>query len=99
RNIASDTAGSTVANIKGNASLVSFGREGLGLEFRIGYYRNSIAGLDTGAPVYSVMATEDNTTVTLPATSITLNKGQSYLFKAPIGSLVTADKNVVMNTG
>ena len=99
RNIASDTAGSTVANIKGNASLVSFGREGLGIEFRIGYYRTSVQGLDTGAPIYSVMATEDNTTVTLPATIITLDRGQSYLFNAPIGSLVTADKRVVMNTG
>lgn len=99
RNIASDVAGSTVANIKGNASLVSFGDEGQGIEFRVGYYRTSIQGLDTGAPVYSVMATEDNTTVTLPALIITLNKGQSYLFKAPIGALVTADKKVVMNTG
>lgn len=99
RNIASDTAGSTVANIKGNASLVSFGREGLGLEFRVGYYRRSTQGLNTGAPVYSVMATEDNTTVNLPLVTITLNKGQSYLFKAPIGYLVSADKKVVMNTG
>ena len=99
RNIASDTAGSSVANIKGNASLVSFGREGLGIEFRVGYYRNSVQGLDTGAPIYSVMATEDNTTVNLPAATITLNKGQSYLFNAPIGALVTADKKVVMNTG
>lgn len=99
RNIASDTAGSTVANIKGNASLVSFGREGLGIEFRVGYYRTSVQGLDTGSPVYSVMATEDNTTVTLPAATITLDRGQSYLFNAPIGSLVSADKRVVMNTG
>lgn len=99
RNIASDTGGSTVANIKGNASLVSFGREGLGFEFRVGYYRTSVQGLDTGAPVYSVMASEDNTTVNLPAIIITLNKGQSYLFNAPIGALITADKKVVMNTG
>lgn len=99
RNIASDTAGSNVANIKGNASLVSFGSEGLGLEFRVGYYRNSVAGLNMGAPIYSVMATEDATTVTLPAGTVSLDKGQSYLFTAPIGSLVSADKFIVMNTG
>lgn len=99
RNIASDTFGSSTANIKGNASLVSFGTEGMGLEFRVGYYRVSTAGLDTGGPIYSVMATEDATTVDLPTLSITLDKGQSYLFKAPMGSLVTADKLVVMNTG
>lgn len=99
RNIASDAVGSTVANIKGNASLVSFGSEGLGLEFRVGYYRNSVQGLNMGAPVYSVMATEDNTLVYLPASTISLNKGQSYLFNAPMGSLITADKPIVMNTG
>lgn len=99
RNIASDTPGSTVANIKGNASLVSFGAEGLGTEFRIGYYRASVLGINMGAPVYSIMATEDNTSVSLPNINITLNKGQSYLFNEQLGALITADKLVVMNTG
>ena len=99
RNIASDTSGSTVANIKGNASLVSFGAEGLGQEFRIGYYRSSIQGLDGGGPIYSVMATEDGTSVTLPTQTINLNQGQSYLFTAPMGSLVTSNKPIVMNVG
>lgn len=105
RNIASDVAGSTISNIKGNASLVSFGGEGLGLDFLVGYYRTSSVGLampgvsSTSAPVYSIMATEDTTTVTLPTGNITLNEGESYLFTAPLGSLITADKLVVMNTG
>lgn len=102
RNIASDAAGSTTANIKGNASLVSFGDEGRGYEFRVGYYRTSTAGLISNAPVYSVMATEDNTEVNIPSVpnlTITLNEGESRLFTAPIGALLTADKPVVMNTG
>src|SRR5690606_13502908 len=71
RNIASDAVSSTIYNIKGNASLVSFGSEGLGLEFLVGYYRTSTIGLaipssGVAAPVYSVMAIEDNTTVSLP---------------------------------
>ena len=98
RNIASDAPGSAVTNIKGNASLVSFGKESLGLAFRVGYYRPSTTGLIDGAPIYSVMATEDNTTVNLPLQTIMLGKGQSYLFKANIGDLVTSDKLVVMNT-
>lgn len=105
RNIASDATGSTISNIKGNASLVSFGNEGLGLEFLVGYYRTSTVGLampsfsDPSSAVYSVMATEDNTTIVLPNGDIVLNQGESYLFSAPIGSLITADKLVVMNTG
>ena len=103
RNIASDAPGSTINNIKGNASLVSFGNEGLGLEFRVGYYRVSTQGLAVPSgnnnPVYSIMATVDHTTVNLPTETITLNEGESYLFTAPIGSLVTASQLVVMNTG
>lgn len=99
RNIDSDLGANSASLIKGNASLVSFGAEGMGLNFRVGYYRSSTAGLDSGGPVYSVMATEDNTNVTLPSTTIILNKGQSYLFTAPIGALVSADKVVVMNVG
>lgn len=104
RNIASDSWGTSANNIKGNASLVSFGNEGLGTDFLVGYYRTSTQGLfipDTGnqSAVYSVMATEDDTTVALLTQDITLNAGQSYLFTAPIGTKITADKLVVMNVG
>ncbi|MGS4346563.1 gliding motility-associated C-terminal domain-containing protein [Myroides odoratus] len=107
RNIASDaTVGWTslgVENIKGNASLVSFGEEGLGVEFRLGYYRQSTQGLYEDAPVYSVMATEDETEIevqqTTGTTTFTLNTGQSRLFKAPLGSLLTSTKSVVVNVG
>lgn len=103
RNIASDApAANSYLTIKGNASLVSFGEEGKGLEFRIGYYRTSTIGLSDNNPVYSVMATEDDTEVTIPTTPptvVTLDEGESRMFHAPIGSLLTADKFVVMNTG
>lgn len=105
RNIASDVAGATTTTIKGNASLLSFGEEGEGLEFRVGYYRSNFNGLSNGTsttggqPVYSVMAIENATTVNLPTGPITLNQGQSYLFNAPIGTLITADKKVVMVVG
>lgn len=105
RNIASDVAGATTTTIKGNASLLSFGEEGEGLEFRVGYYRSNFNGLSNGTsttggqPVYSVMAIENATTVNLPTGPITLNQGQSYLFNAPIGTLITANKKVVMVAG
>ncbi len=107
RNIATDASQGFIqlgtGTIKGNASLVSFGKEGLGMAFRLGYYRKSTAGLFNGAPVYSVMATEDNTVVSIPTggtpLTVTLQTGESRLFKAPLGSLLTADKPVVMNTG
>src|SRR5690606_38624847 len=73
RNIASDApAANSYLTIKGNASLVSFGEEGKGLEFRIGYYRTSTIGLSDNNPVYSVMATEDDTEVTIPTTPPTV---------------------------
>lgn len=107
RNIASDaTVGWTslgVENVKGNASLVSFGEEGLGVEFRLGYYRQSTQGLYQDAPVYSVLATEDETSVEVEqatgTTTFTLSKGQSRLFLAPLGSLLKATKSVVVNVG
>lgn len=107
RNIASDASQGFnqlgVSTIKGNASLVSFGDEGQGYQFRLGYYRTSTQGLTNSGPVYSVMATQDNTVVNLPTTptptTITLNTGESRLFYAQIGSLLAADKPVVMNTG
>lgn len=107
RNIASDaTVGWTslgVENIKGNASLVSFGEEGLGVEFRLGYYRESTQGLYLNAPVYSVMATEDETEIEVEqdtgVSAFTLEKGQSRLFKAPLGALLKSNKSVVVNVG
>lgn len=103
RNIASDAPGAnSYLTIKGNASLVSFGEEGKGLEFRIGYYRTSTMGLSNPGPVYSVMATEDDTEVNIPTTPptvLTLAQGESRMFHAPIGALLTANKPVVMNTG
>lgn len=105
RNIASDVIGTTTTTIKGNASLLSFGEEGEGFEFRVGYYRSNFIGLSDGIsstggqPIYSVMALDDATIVNLPGGPITLNQGQSYLFNAPIGTLITADKKVVMVAG
>ncbi len=107
RNIASDaTVGWNslgVENIKGNASLVSFGEEGLGVEFRLGYYRESTQGLYLNAPVYSVMATEDETEIEVQqetgVSTFSLDKGQSRLFKAPLGAYLKANKSVVVNVG
>lgn len=111
RNVASDKASetggdTTGATIKGNASLVSFGNEGRGTSFRLGYYRTDFSGIRgfNGAenrPVYSVMAIEDNTQVKINGTNLVLlNKGQSYLFQ-PLGTgdLLEANKPVVANTG
>lgn len=105
RNIASDVIGTTINTIKGNASLLSFGEEGEGLEFRVGYYRSNFSGLSNGIsgtggePLYAVMAIENATTVNLPTGPLVLNQGQSYLFNAPIGTLITADKRIVMVVG
>lgn len=100
RNIASDANGLDNTTIKGNASLVSFGNEGMGLEFRLGYYRTNFTGLYLQNPVYSVMAVEDDTTVHLNGSQlIVLNAGQSMLFNAPTGSLLVANKPVVSNVG
>ncbi|MBW3520315.1 gliding motility-associated C-terminal domain-containing protein [Flavobacterium sp. NKUCC04_CG] len=100
RNIASDAPGLTTNTIKGNASLVSFGNEGMGLEFRLAYYRTNFTGLFLQNPVYSVMAIEDNTRVELNGVLLTtLNAGQSRLFNAPTGALLAADKSIVANVG
>ncbi|WP_431244016.1 hypothetical protein ACQ9BO_06190 [Flavobacterium sp. P21] len=106
RNVASDDyiRGENVdANIKGNATLTSFGDAGLGIRFRVGYYRDGSLGnfgsLGDQRPIYSVMATANNTTVKIDNTiTATLNAGQSYLFKAPIGTLVETSNPAVMNT-
>ncbi len=107
RNIESDTfGGGNPVNIKGNAALASYGNEGSGTSFRVGYYRANFSGLSAigaGAlaqPVYSVMAINNNTVVSKNGTAlVTLQAGQSYLFQTPIGNLITATKPVVMNAG
>lgn len=111
RNVESDAInGGRPTEIKGNSSLSSYGNEAIGSSFRVGYYRSSFTGLyayapsgfpaATAAPVYSVMAIDNNTVVSVNgAVLVTLNAGQSYLFQSAIGSLVTASKPVVMNSG
>ncbi|WP_163410765.1 DUF7507 domain-containing protein [Flavobacterium ajazii] len=104
RNIASDegnTGSDDLGNfIKGNASLVSFGDKGKGTSFRLGYYRNDYTGISGNAPVFSVLAIEDNTDILLDnATFKTLNAGQSFLFSAKIGAHLTSNKMVVVNAG
>ena len=111
RNVESDAVnGGQPQRIKGNSSLSSYGNEAIGSSFRVGYYRSNFTGLyayapsgfpaATAAPVYSVMAIDNNTAVSINGTVlVTLNAGQSYLFQSAIGSLVTTTKPVVMNSG
>jgi len=100
RNIASDDLGNdgNDANIKGNASLFSFGDAGVGTSFRVGYYRDgNLAGSER--PIYSIMALDDDTDIKIDGlTKAKLNKGQSYLFQCPIGTLVESTRPTVMNT-
>ncbi|WDF64130.1 gliding motility-associated C-terminal domain-containing protein [Flavobacterium sp. KACC 22763] len=100
RNVASDALGNGGDNyIKGNASLTSFGDAGIGVEFRVGYYRN-MGTSDRERPFYSVMAIGNNTQVKVNGSVVTtLGAGQSYLFNAAIGSLVESSGPIVMNTG
>lgn len=88
---------------KGNTAFTSFGDQGLGTSFRVGYYSTNNGGgcySETGAPIYSVMAIQNSTTVQLNGTNlVTLNAGQSYLFQATMGSLVSANNNIVVNSG
>lgn len=97
RNVASDKF--TDANIKGNSSLFSFGDGAIGTSFRVGYYRDgNLSG--TLRPTYSIMALENNTIVKLNGTALTtLNSGESYLFKANLGSLVESSASAVMISG
>ncbi|WP_167369513.1 Ig-like domain-containing protein [Flavobacterium defluvii] len=105
RNVASDALGGDGSDqdIKGNAALTSFGDAGIGIRFRVGYYRDgslgNFGGFGDQRPIYSIMATVDNTTIKINnAIVTTLNSGQSYLFKAAIGTLVESSNPVVMNT-
>ncbi len=111
RNVESDAInGGRPTEIKGNSSLSSYGNEAIGSSFRVGYYRSNFTGLyayepsgfpkAAAAPVYSVMAIDNNTVVSVNGSAlVTLNAGQSYLFQSAIGSLVTTTKPVVMNSG
>lgn len=97
RNVASDQYAD--ANIKGNAALYSFGNAAVGTTFRLGYYRDGDLG-GGKKPIYSAMAIENNTSVFLNGSAIaTLNEGQSYLFQAPLGSLIESSGPLVMNSG
>ncbi|MCZ4244652.1 hypothetical protein [Pedobacter punctiformis] len=102
RNVASDNLGSTDgsdADIKGNASLFSFGDAAIGTSFRVGYYRDGNLSGSTHPPIYSIMAIENNTIVKIGGlATATLNAGQSYLFTAAMGTLVEASAPAVMNT-
>ncbi|MEC4050512.1 hypothetical protein OX284_013810, partial [Flavobacterium sp. SUN046] len=99
RNIASDAYPNVNdTNIKGNASLTSFGDAGTGTNFRVGYYRDGSI-FSSEKPIYSVLAITNNTVVSINGVATTtLNAGQSYLFNTNIGTLVTATNPVVMNT-
>ncbi len=96
--------GGNASFIKGNSSLSSYGDQGLGDEFRLGYYRSNYAGLNgigsLAAPLYSVMAIANDTQVNLNGNAlITLNAGQAYCFQTNIGALLTSNKSVVVNSG
>lgn len=102
RNIASDNLGTdgSDADIKGNASLFSFGDAAVGMLFRVGYYREGVLSVESSRPVYSIMAIDNNTEVKIGGVFVTtLNAGQSYLFNANIGTLIEASGQAVMNTG
>jgi len=102
RNVASDALGTTDggdSDIKGNASLFSFGDAAIGNAFRVGYYRDGDLAGPAHTPIYSIMAIENNTIVKIGGiATATLNAGQSYLFHAPIGTLVESSASAVMNT-
>ncbi|RYG21363.1 MAG: DUF11 domain-containing protein, partial [Chitinophagaceae bacterium] len=105
RNVASDeNDNDTSPFVKGNSSLFSFGDAAIGNAFRVGYYRDGEIYSNSfpngpSRPIYSVMAIESNTVVSINGVAtITLNKGQSYLFEADMGSLVETSGPVVMNT-
>lgn len=102
RNVASDDLGrndGSDSDIKGNASLFSFGDAAIGTSFRVGYYRDGNLAGSTNPPIYSIMATENNTIIKIGGVATaTLNAGQSYLFNAQMGALVESSGSAVMNT-
>jgi hypothetical protein len=111
RNIASDRytiAGSAPGDLnaciqKGNSAFTSLGDQGQGTAFRLGYYAdvsgNSCYSGENGRALYAVMAIHNSTVVSLNGTLLTtLNAGQSFLFNAALGSLITSNNNVVVNS-
>jgi gliding motility-associated-like protein len=104
RNVTSDqVATGNCIDAKGNSSLTSFGNEGLGINFRLAYYRSDLNGVGYcyALPVVNcVMAIANGTDVILNGSVITtLNAGQSYIFIAPLGSLLEASGPIVVNSG
>ena len=106
RNVESDSInGGQPQFIKGNASMSSYGDQGIGTDFRVGYYRANYGGLSgvngsPAEPVYSVMAITNGTNVLLNGTVlVTLNAGQTYFFQTTIGSLIETSKPSVMMAG
>lgn len=86
RNVMSDVNKSiTDYLIKGNASMVSFGDQGLGINFRLGYYRSDyrlIGWNPPYGPVYSILAVNDNTVIKINGIYVTtLMAGEGYLFQ------------------
>ena len=102
RNIASDSGGISDNNIKGNASLTSFGDAGIGVKFRAGYYRPNSNTTWNGIlykPFYSVLAISNATVIKINGiNTVTLNAGQAYAFNAPIGTLIESSAPIVMNS-
>jgi len=101
RNVASDNLGNdgSDTDIKGNASLFSFGDAAIGTSFRVGYYRDGNLANNAHQPIYSIMAIDNNTIVKIAGVAkATLNAGQGYLFNAPMGTLVESSGSAVMNT-
>ena len=111
RNIASDNYtvnGSVASDLtscvqKGNSAFTSLGDQGQGTSFRVGYYANVVGQTcyaETGAPLYCVMAINDNTNIYLNGSLLTtLSAGQAYMFQATLGSLLTSSNVVVVNSG
>jgi len=111
RNIASDAAscagscygGSVDCGQKGNSAFTSLGDQGLGTDFRVGYYAN-VAGIscngESGTAVYGFMAVYNGTNLYLNGSLLTtLSAGQCYLFQATMGSEVTSNNPVVGTSG
>ena len=100
RNVASDALGfSGDQYIKGNAAMVSFGNQGLGLRFRLGYYRSDFTGLLDGEPIYGILAVNDNTQVNLNGSLlVNLKAGECYLFKSGIGGLIETTAPISMTS-